>query len=113
VFSQWASAVARAAGHPFSFSIAVLCVVVWGLTGPLFSYSDTWQLVINTGTTIITFLMVFLVQHTQNKDAVAVQLKLSELVRAIEKADNRVATAEELTSEELEELRQQKKEMQS
>ena len=108
MFSKWATLSARATGHPLSFIVSVLAVIVWAISGPYFGYSDTWQLVINTGTTVITFLMVFLVQHTQNKDTAAVQLKLAELVRAVEKADNRVAHAEELSEEELKELKKQK-----
>jgi low affinity Fe/Cu permease len=79
-------------------------VVTWAATGPLFGYSDTWQLVINTSTTIVTFLMVFLIQHTQNRDTMALQLKLSELIIAVQGAENRLATAEDMTEEELEQL---------
>src|SRR4051812_10297351 len=79
-FAKWAS---RAAGHPGAFLIAVASIVVWAITGPTFHYSDTWQLVINTATTIVTFLMVFLIQNTQNRDSAAVQLKLDELIRAV------------------------------
>ena len=86
--------------------VAGLVVVVWALTGPVFGFSDTWQLVINTGTTIITFLMVFLIQNTQNRDTMALQLKLSELILASE-AENRFAKAEDLSDEELEELHQE------
>jgi low affinity Fe/Cu permease len=78
-FARWAS---RATGHPATFVTAVLIIVVWALTGPIFGFSDTWQLVINTGTTIVTFLMVFLIQNTQNRDSEALQLKLDELIRA-------------------------------
>ena len=77
-----ACSAARYAGHPLAFLTAVLLVLIWALTGPLFAYSDTWQLVINTSTTIVTFLMVFLIQHTQNRDTMAVQLKLAELIMA-------------------------------
>jgi low affinity Fe/Cu permease len=104
LFSEMACRTAHFAGHPLAFSIALLMVVVWALTGPLFNYSDTWQLVINTSTTIITFLMVFLIQHTQNRDTLAVQLKLSELIIAVKEAENELATAEDLSEEELEEL---------
>ena len=110
MFSKWATLSARATGHPISFILSVLLVIVWLVSGPFFDYSDTWQLVINTGTTVITFLMVFLVQHTQNKDTIAVQLKLSELIRAVEKADNKLADAEELSEEELRELKKLKSE---
>jgi low affinity Fe/Cu permease len=95
---------ARYAGHPLAFLTAVLLVLIWALTGPLFNYSDTWQLVINTSTTIVTFLMVFLIQHTQNRDTLAVQLKLAELIMAATGAENRLATAEDLSEEELEDL---------
>jgi low affinity Fe/Cu permease len=84
--------------------MAVVLVVTWALTGPLFNYSDTWQLVINTSTTIVTFLMVFLIQHTQNRDTLALQLKLAELIIAAKGAENRLATAEDMTAEDLERL---------
>jgi low affinity Fe/Cu permease len=103
-FSNMACSAARYAGHPLAFLTAVLLVLIWALTGPLFAYSDTWQLVINTSTTIVTFLMVFLIQHTQNRDTLAVQLKLAELIMAATEAENRLATAEDLSEEELEEL---------
>jgi len=103
-FSTMACSAARYAGHPLAFLTAVLLVLIWALTGPLFAYSDTWQLVINTSTTIVTFLMVFLIQHTQNRDTLAVQLKLAELIMAATEAENRLATAEDLSEEELEEL---------
>ncbi len=79
-------------------------VILWGVTGPLFNYSDTWQLVINTSTTIVTFLMVFLIQHTQNRDTLALQVKLSELIMSVRNAEDRVATVEDLSEEELEKL---------
>jgi low affinity Fe/Cu permease len=108
---QWFSWVARktshAAGSPITFLAAVLLIVAWAATGPLFGYSDTWQLVINTGTTIITFLMVFLIQNTQNRDSLAVQIKLAELIVAMKGAENRLADAEELSDQELEELHEQ------
>ena len=103
-FSRMAQAVASWTGHPVSFLLACAVVVVWIVTGPMFDYSDTWQLVINTGTTIVTFLMVFLIQNTQNRDVLTVQLKLSELVLAMKGAENRFAAIEDLTDEELEEL---------
>ena len=106
LFSRMASAAARHAGHPAAFAAAVLIVVAWALSGPLFNYSDTWQLVINTSTTIVTFLMVFLIQSTQNRDTLAIQLKLAELIMAVRDAENRLATAEDLSEEELEELHQ-------
>jgi low affinity Fe/Cu permease len=104
VFSRMASGAAHFAGHPLAFSAAALLVVAWALTGPLFGYSDTWQLVINTSTTIATFLMVFLIQNTQNRDTLAVQLKLAELIIAVKDAENRLATVEDLSEEELEGL---------
>ena len=94
-------------GKPVSFLIATALVIVWALTGPLFGYSDTWQLVINTSTTIVTFLMVFLIQNTQNRDTMALQLKLSELILVISEAENRFANAEDLTEEELEQLHEE------
>jgi low affinity Fe/Cu permease len=91
-------------GKPIAFLTATALVIVWALTGPLFGFSDTWQLVINTSTTIVTFLMVFLIQNTQNRDTLALQLKLSELILVISEAENRFANAEDLTEEELEQL---------
>lgn len=91
-------------GHPVAFLAAVTVVLIWILSGPVFHYSDTWQLVINTGTTIITFLMVFLIQNTQNRDMLAVQLKLSELVLAMKGAENKFASIEDLDDEELAKL---------
>ena len=106
---SWFPAVARAAstaaGTPGMFAIALLVVIVWALTGPLFHYSDTWQLVINTGTTIVTFLMVFLIQNTQNRDTQAVQLKLDELIRVTKGAHNLLIDLEELDDEQVEQLR--------
>src|SRR2546423_15394603 len=106
-FGKFAKKVARATGHPTAFALALLTVLVWLATGPIFGFSDTWQLVINTGTTIVTFLMVFLIQNTQNRDSVAMQLKLDELIRAMKGARNRLVDLEELSDEELEELRQE------
>ena len=91
-------------GHPLAFGAAVLLIIVWIVTGPIFRFSDTWQLVINTGTTIITFLMVFLIQNTQNRDSEAVQVKLDELIRAIKGADNSMLNIENLTERELQDL---------
>ena len=104
VFGDFAAWVARAAGRPVTFAAGVLVVVAWAATGPLFGYSDTWQLVINTGTTIVTFLMVFLIQNTQNRDGVAIQAKLDELIRT-SAAQNVYIGIERLTEEELEEIR--------
>src|SRR5882757_8134211 len=98
---------AQLAGKPLTFLVAVLLVVAWAATGPLFGYSDTWQLVINTSTTIVTFLMVFLIQNTQNRDTMALQLKLSELVLAMKNAENRFASAEDLSDDELEKLHEE------
>jgi low affinity Fe/Cu permease len=101
-FSKWA---ARAAGRPITFAMAVAIIAVWLVTGPLFGFSDTWQLVINTSTTIVTFLMVFLIQSTQNRDAIAIQVKLDELIRALEGAHNALLDLEQLGEEELTKIR--------
>jgi low affinity Fe/Cu permease len=103
-FTHFASTVSKLCGKPITFAVAVLIVAVWGLSGPYFHYSDTWQLVINTGTTIVTFLMVFLIQNTQNRDGAAIQTKLDELIRA-SAAQNRYIGIERLTDEELDALR--------
>ena len=100
-FDKIAGKVTKATGSPYAFIISVLIIVTWALSGPIFHFSDTWQLVINTGTTIITFLMVFLIQKSQNKDSLAIQLKLNELVAAHEFASNRLINAENITEEEL------------
>ena len=107
-FATWVS---EKAGSTSSFIVALAIIVVWGCTGPLFGFSDTWQLVINTGTTIVTFLMVFLIQRAQNKDALAVQLKLNELVAAIDAASNRLISVEDLSEAELEVLHQHYREL--
>ncbi len=104
-FSDLAEAVAHATGRPLTFMICVLVVIAWAITGPFFGFSDTWQLIINTGTTIVTFLMVFLIQNTQNRDGAAIQAKLDELIRA-SAAQNKYIGIEHLTEEELEQLRQ-------
>ena len=104
VFSPFARKIAHAIGSPIAFAIALAAVMVWAISGPLFGFSDTWQLVINTSTTIVTFLVVFLIQSTQNKDAKAVHLKLDELIHVIKKARNQLIDAEELTDAELEQL---------
>jgi low affinity Fe/Cu permease len=103
-FSEFARGISQWTGNSSAFLLAVAVVLVWVVTGPLFDYSDTWQLVINTGTTIVTFLMVFLIQNTQNRDTLAIQLKLSELVLAMKGAENKFAAIEDLTDEELEDL---------
>jgi low affinity Fe/Cu permease len=103
-FERFARAAAFMAGRPAAFFAAVAIVVVWLATGPIFGYSDTWQLIINTGTTIVTFLMVFLLQHSQNRDTMALQIKLAELVFALKDANNELATAEDLSEEELSRL---------
>jgi low affinity Fe/Cu permease len=100
-FSNFAKLVTRFTGSTPAFSIALLTVIIWIITGPLFGFSDTWQLVINTGTTIITFLMVFLIQRSQNKDTMVVQLKLNELIASVEGASNRLIDVEEISEEEL------------
>src|ERR1041385_4610343 len=101
VFERFATVPTTFTGSVPAFAIALGTIVVWALTGPLFHFSDTWQLVINTGTTIVTFLMVFLIQQTQNKDGLAIQLKLNELVAALEGASNSLISVEDLTGEEL------------
>ncbi len=106
IASRFATWVSDKSGSTWTFVGALLVIVVWAATGPIFDYSDTWQLVINTGTTIVTFLMVFLIQRAQNKGALAVQLKLNELVAAIDSASNRLISVEDLSEEELEVLHQ-------
>jgi low affinity Fe/Cu permease len=101
-FSKW---IAEAAGHPISFSLALLTIIIWGASGPLFGYSDTWQLVINTGTTIVTFLMVFLIQKTQNRDTETLHLKLDELIRVTQGARNMMLDLEHMDDESLKRLR--------
>jgi len=104
-FTRIANATAHATGRPVTFIACVAIVIGWAAAGPVFGFSDTWQLVINTGTTIITFLMVFLIQNTQNRDSAAIQVKLDELIRSHRPASNRFIGVEHLTEEELEELR--------
>ena len=100
-FEKFSNKVTRATGSPLAFVAAGAVIILWATTGPIFKFSDTWQLVINTGTTIITFLMVFVIQHSQNKDTVALHLKLNELIAASKTASNRLIDAEDLTDEEL------------
>ena len=107
-FAKWTS---HATGHPATFATAVLIILGWAVTGPIFGFSDTWQLVINTGTTIITFLMVFLIQNTQNRDSAAMQLKLDELIRAINGAHNGLLDLEELSDEELDKIKSRYEEL--
>ncbi|MBW8686339.1 low affinity iron permease family protein [Chitinophaga rhizophila] len=103
-FERFASRVAQATGSAWAFFVAMLAIIVWAVTGPIFHYSDTWQLVINTGTTIITFLMVFVIQKSQNKDSKSVQLKLNELIAANKLASNRLIVVEDLSENELDTL---------
>ena len=104
-FTRFAKRTSGAAGHPATFAVAVLIILVWAASGPIFAFSDTWQLVINTSTTIITYLMVFLIQNTQNRDSAAMQLKLDELIRAINGAHNGFLDLEELSDEDLVRIR--------
>jgi low affinity Fe/Cu permease len=104
-FDRMATKITKASGKPAAFILACLIIILWGITGPIFKFSDTWQLVINTGTTIITFLMVFIIQQTQNKDTTALQIKLNELIASSEFASNRLVDVEDLTEEELEVLK--------
>ena len=110
-FDRFARRAAHIAGHPLAFAAAAAALVVWAASGPLFGFSDTWQLVINTATTIVTFLMVFVIQNTQNRDSAAVQIKLDEMIRAVEGAHNALLDLEELSESELEEFRKRYLEM--
>src|SRR6184192_3800567 len=107
LFRKFAQNTSQAVGSSWAFILAVLIILIWAVTGPMFHYSDTWQLVINTGTTIITFLMVFLIQNTQNRDAKAIHLKLDELLRAVEGARTSMANLENMPDEELKRLQQE------
>jgi low affinity Fe/Cu permease len=104
VFRKIAHRTSQEMGRPWAFLAAVLVVLTWMVTGPLFDYSDTWQLVINTGTTVITFLMVFLIQNTQNRDAQAIHLKLDELIHAVKRARNQLVDIEDTSDEEIQQL---------
>jgi len=105
IFTLFASRISGLAGRPATFIVALLVIAVWAVTGPVFAYSDTWQLIINTGTTIVTFLMVFLIQNSQNRDAAAMQAKLDELLRAVTRAREGFIGIEHRTDEEIEHLR--------
>ena len=104
-FTRFANGASRATGKPVTFVLALLIVVVWGVTGPIFGFSDTWQLIINTGTTIVTFLMVFLIQNTQNRDSEAMHVKMDELIRALSGAHNALLDLEELDEKTLDTIR--------
>jgi low affinity Fe/Cu permease len=104
-FNLCATKISTAAGQPLTFIIAFAIILVWAVTGPMFGYSDTWQLIINTGTTIVTFLMVFLIQNSQNRDAAAMQAKLDELLRAVDKAREKFIGIEHLTDQQIELIR--------
>jgi low affinity Fe/Cu permease len=106
-FTRFAKATAHASGRPAAFLLACGSVAVWAVTGPLFGFSDTWQLVINTGTTVVTFLMVFLIQNTQNRDSEAIQVKLDEIIRAIGRAKNELLDLEELEEGDLDRIREE------
>ena len=107
IFGRFSRRVAAASGRPKTFILACLVIVVWAVTGPVFGFSDTWQLVINTGTTIVTFLMVFLIQNTQNRDTEALQIKLDELIRAAQGARNQVLDLEEMDEAQLDQIRKE------
>jgi low affinity Fe/Cu permease len=110
-FSRFSKRIALASGRPAAFTTAAALIVVWAITGPLFGFSDTWQLVINTSTTIVTFLMVFMIQSTQNRDGEAIQVKLDEIIRALGHGRNELLDLEELEEEELDRLKETYQEM--
>lgn len=112
-FRRFANTTSKALGTPLAFALAVLVIVVWAVTGPLFHYSDSWQLVINTGTTVVTFLMVFLIQATQNRDATALHLKMDELIRSTREARNTFAALENASEEELKDFQDEFKKLRS
>jgi low affinity Fe/Cu permease len=107
LFRKFAQGSSKLAGSPWAFSAAVIIIVLWGISGPLFGFSDTWQLIINTSTTIVTFLIVFLIQNSQNRESAALQLKLDELIKSIKEARNELIDVENLSDEELESLQHQ------
>jgi low affinity Fe/Cu permease len=104
-FTRFAKWISRTSGHPGTFGLALAVILIWAVSGPIFHFSDTWQLVINTGTTVVTFLMVFLIQNTQNRDGAAMQIKLDELIRAVKGAHNELVDLEDLSDQELEEMK--------
>lgn len=104
-FDKFSATVTKITGSSYSFIVAVFLIVIWACTGPIFHFSDTWQLIVNTGTSVITFLMVFIIQQSQNKDTMALQLKLNELIAASSKASNRLIDVEDLTDDELKQLK--------
>src|SRR3979490_2938865 len=107
VFTRFANSAALWMGKPVIFVSALVVVLIWAASGPIFNFSDTWQLVINTGTTVVTFLMVFLIQHSQIRDTLAIQIKLSELILAVQGAENKLARVEDLSDEEMERLQEE------
>src|SRR5690349_22296506 len=104
LFGKMSNKVTKATGSPMAFITALTIVIIWAVTGPIFGFSDTWQLIINTGTTIVTFLMVFLIQNTQNRDSTALHLKIDEIIRALDSAQNSVIDLEDLEEEDLEQI---------